>query len=190
MAAWVERARREISKSAVRGTAKTAETPVLAVTAVGHPAISEISDPVNREGTSWGWRIIYQDGTKVEAFFSPAVSRDEALRLTPGAVNAEPVVDQKVTTTRVEIPDAWRTLCLEDSRRFGWRVPEALTQAEIDEAVAEAVAERADAITKLAAAFYRHVFGVAHETGCCKPRSGSYCDEGLRLKDAYHEAAS
>ena len=195
--------------------------------------------PASKTGkpvTSWAWRIIYQDGTKVEAFFSPAVSRDEALRLNPGAVNAEPIVDQKVTNTRVDIPDdlrgmiqamgeywhysdgdyatayegaradpdQWRTLCLEDSKRFGWRVPEAFTQAEIDDAVAEAVAERrailehearlsaerADAITRLATAFYRHVFGVAYETGCCKPRSGSYCVEGLRLKDAYHEAVS
>ena len=185
--------------------------------------------------TSWGWRIIHQDGSEVEAFFSPAVTRDDVLRLTPGAVNATPIDDHR-TGTRVELaddlrrmiqamgehwhysdedyataykgarpdPDQWRILCLEDSRMFGWRVPVALTQTEIDKAIAEAVAERrailehearlsaerADAVTKLAAAFYRHVFGVAHETGCCKPRSGSYCDVGLRLKDAYHEAAS
>ena len=185
--------------------------------------------------TSWSWRIIHQDGSEVQAFFSPAVTRDDVLRLTPGAVNATTIDDHR-TGTRVELavdlrrmiqamgehwhysdgdyataykgarsdPDQWRALCAEDSKRFGWQVPKALTPGELEQAVAEAVAERrailehearlsaerADAVTKLATVFYRHVFGVAHETGCCKPRSGSYCVEGLRLRDEYYEVAS
>ena len=185
--------------------------------------------------TSWGWRIVHQDGSEVESFFSPHVTRDQALKLTPGAVNAEPIDNQR-TDTRKELaddlrrmiqamgehwhysdgdyataykgarsdPDQWRALCAEDSKRFGWQVPKALTPGELEQAVAEAVAERrailehearlsaerADAVTKLATVFYRHVFGVAHETGCCKPRSGSYCVEGLRLRDEYYEVAS
>ena len=186
--------------------------------------------------TSWAWRIIHQDGSAVEAFFSPAVTQEQVLSQTPGAVNAEPIIDQNVTTTRVEIPDdlrrmiqamgeywhysdedyatayegaradpdAWRSLCLEDAKHFGWRVPEALTPGELEQAVIEAIEERrailehearlseerADAITQLARSFYNHCFGPAMQTGCCKPRSGSYCVEGARLRDAYHEVAS
>lgn len=199
-------------------------------------AANDPDHSVNLEGTSWGWRIIHQDGSEVKAFFSLTVTREQALSQTPGAVNAEPIVDQKVSNTRVELaddlrrmiqamgeywrysdedyktafegaradPDQWRALCIEDAKRFGWQVPEALTPGELEQAVAEAVAERrailehearlsaerADAITQLARSFYNHCFGPATQTGCCKPRSGSYCDEGLRLRDAYYEVAS
>jgi hypothetical protein len=95
-------------------------------------------------------------------------------------------------------------LCLEDQRRFGWQVPKVLSPGDLEQAVTEAVderraileheaklrVERADAITKLAADFYRHLFGVAYETRCCKPRCNVYCAEGLQLKNAYYEVAS
>lgn len=67
-----------------------------------------VNDP-DRSVTSWGWRIINQDGSEVEAFFSPAVTRDDVLRLTPGAVNATPIDDHR-TGTRVELADDLRRM--------------------------------------------------------------------------------
>lgn len=197
---------------------------------------SEAANDPTSTITSWGWRIVGQDGTVVEAYFSPVVTREEALRLTPGATDAVPIPEQNLTTTRVDIPadlkhlinamgafwnyssddyetafdgarsdpDAWRAMCLEDSKRFGWELPKVLSPGEIEQAITEATeerraileheaklrAEQTDAITRLAADFYRHLFGVAYETQCCKPRCNQYCADGLRLRGAYYEAAS
>ncbi len=73
---------------------------------------------------------------------------------------------------------------------------------EQPEAVKEAVEERkailehdggldsssAEKVAELAEAFYAHIFGEAKRTHCCYPRSGRYCAEGQRLKDAYYQA--
>lgn len=225
------------SATAIPATAATSNaqqaTPVARIATI---AVANLPEPKTDESvTAWGWRIIHHDGTEVEAFFSPHVTRDEALRLSPGAVEAKPI-PSFCATTRVEVPadlkrlinamgkywnyssddyetafegarsdpEAWRVLCLEDQRRFGWRVPEALSPGDLEQAVHEATeerraileheaklkAEQADAVTRLAADFYRHIFGVVCETGCCKPRSGFYCVEGLRLRDAYYEVVS
>ena len=74
---------------------------------------------------------------------------------------------------------------------------------EAEEAAFEATEERAaileydggltrpdaDAVSALAAAFYRHLFGPARETRCCNAPRTRYCAEGQRLRDAYFEAA-
>lgn len=43
-------------------------------------------------------------------------------------------------------------------------------------------------IAELAENFYSHIFGEAKRTFCCYPRSGRYCSEGRRLKEAYYSA--
>lgn len=54
-------------------------------------------------------------------------------------------------------------------------------ESGLDRASAKKVAE-------LAEAFYSHIFGEAKRTHCCYPRSGRYCTEGQRLKDAYYQS--
>lgn len=44
-------------------------------------------------------------------------------------------------------------------------------------------------VSKLAEAFYNHLFAHAEVTGCCWAPRNRYCKEGLRLRDAYYEAA-
>lgn len=217
---------------ATQGVKKAGTVARVATVAVATRPESKTDESV----TSWGWRIIHQDGTEVEAYFSPVVTRDEALRLSLGAVNAEPVDDLNPTSTRVEIPtelvrliramgqywhysdedytdafeeasanpEQWMSLCLADQKIHGWTIPEGRTPNEVDRMVSEATeerraileydaklkAEQADAVTKLAANFYRHVFGVGYETKCCIARCGKYCEEGKRLRDAYHEVVS
>ncbi|RLW63965.1 MAG: hypothetical protein B6D73_14350 [gamma proteobacterium symbiont of Stewartia floridana] len=46
----------------------------------------------------------------------------------------------------------------------------------------------AEKVAELAEDFYSHIFGEAKRTHCCYPRSGRYCTEGQRLKDAYYLA--
>ena len=48
---------------------------------------------------------------------------------------------------------------------------------------------KAEEVAKLAEAFYNHLFGPGQATGCCYGRTGRYCAEGKRLRDAYYEAA-
>lgn len=212
---------------ATDGAQKAVSVARVATVAVANPTNPKTVEPV----TSWGWRIVDQDGAEVEAYFSPVVTRDEALRLSPGAVEAKPI-PSFCATTRTEIPadlkrlinamgkywnfssddyetafqgarsdpSAWRAMCLEDQRRFGWQVPKVPSPGDLEQVAeerraileyeAKLKAEQADVITRLAADFYLHLFGVAYETRCCKPRSGSYCAEGLRLRDAYYGAVS
>lgn len=48
---------------------------------------------------------------------------------------------------------------------------------------------KAEEVAHLAADFYNHLFGQGQATGCCYGRTGRYCIEGKRLRDAYYEAA-
>ncbi len=47
----------------------------------------------------------------------------------------------------------------------------------------------AERVSKLAEAFYNHLFGPAQATNCCYAPRGRYCNEGKKLKDAYYDAA-
>jgi hypothetical protein len=47
----------------------------------------------------------------------------------------------------------------------------------------------AERVSKLAEAFYNHLWGPGQATGCCYGRTGRYCHEGRKLRDTYYEAA-
>ncbi|MCG8053724.1 MAG: hypothetical protein JAZ15_21240 [Candidatus Thiodiazotropha endolucinida] len=47
---------------------------------------------------------------------------------------------------------------------------------------------RGEEVAALAERFYSHLFGTARRTNCCNGRSGRYCSEGNRLKEAYYQA--
>ncbi|MES9949349.1 MAG: hypothetical protein ABW118_10350 [Candidatus Thiodiazotropha sp.] len=46
----------------------------------------------------------------------------------------------------------------------------------------------AEEVAELAERFYSHLFSEGKRLNCCNGRSGRYCSEGQRLKDAYYEA--
>ncbi|MEW8131653.1 MAG: hypothetical protein AB2758_21570 [Candidatus Thiodiazotropha endolucinida] len=46
----------------------------------------------------------------------------------------------------------------------------------------------AEEVAELAERFYSHLFGVGKRDNCCNGRSGRFCSEGQRLKDAYYSA--
>ncbi|MBK1726805.1 hypothetical protein [Halorhodospira neutriphila] len=72
-----------------------------------------------------------------------------------------------------------------------WTAAEAEEAAEERAAIVEeATGASAEEVARKAQAFYRHLFGVARETGCYNGTYGRYCEEGARLKRAYEDAAA
>ncbi len=101
-----------------------------------------------------------------------------------------------VLATCERYPDT-RAHCLREARNAGARriiaARVALEAAEERAAIMEHDGHlkrtEAERIAKLAEAFYNHLWGPGMATGCCYGRTGRYCHEGRKLKDAYYEAA-
>ncbi len=101
-----------------------------------------------------------------------------------------------VLSTCERFPDT-KAHCLNEARTTKARqviaARAALEAAEERAAILEHDAKvkrtKAEEVAHLAEAFYNHLFGQGQATGCCYGRTGRYCAEGKRLRDAYYEAA-
>ncbi len=108
----------------------------------------------------------------------------------------DPQTIADVLATCERFPDT-KAHCLREARNAGARriiaARAALEAAEERAAILEHDGElkrtEAERVAKLAEAFYNHLWGPGMATGCCYGRTGRYCAEGRKLKDAYYEAA-
>ncbi|MDA8190412.1 MAG: hypothetical protein M0Z68_02790, partial [Gammaproteobacteria bacterium] len=97
-----------------------------------------------------------------------------------------------VLSTCERFPDT-KAHCLNEARTTKARqviaARAALEAAEERAAILEHDAKvkrtKAEEVAHLAEAFYNHLFGQGQATGCCYGRTGRYCAEGKRLRDAY-----
>ena len=101
-----------------------------------------------------------------------------------------------VLATCERYPDT-RAHCLREARNAGARriiaarvAKEASEErAGILEHEAGLARTEAERVSKLAEAFYNHLWGPGMASNCCHGRTGKYCAEGRKLRDAYYEAA-
>ncbi len=111
-----------------------------------------------------------------------------------GETDASTIADVLQTCERY--PDT-RAHCLREARNAGARriiaarvAKEAAEErAGILEHEAGLARTEAERVSKLAEAFYNHLWGPGMATNCCHGRTGKYCAEGRKLRDAYYEAA-
>jgi hypothetical protein len=83
---WTARALRVLAESAPPPTAKTDETLVLAVSAVGGRGVSRENAPASERVEANQWEVRYPDGRVRVAAFAPARTLEEVRRRYPDAV--------------------------------------------------------------------------------------------------------
>ena len=118
---------------ATHGAEKAGTVVIVATVAVASSASP--NSEVAGEATAWGWLLHFTDRKPVEAYFSPAATRAEALAAYPGAIGAEPISQSpRRTPTDAEAAEL-RALVRTIGEHDAW------TAQDIEDATAAALAD-------------------------------------------------